>query len=129
MLTYIMDSICFMTSFPLMSWSWTSNNVEPIHFYHSKLWEDKAKDFFYDICNYVVVSLHIALYGFASPSILDKVMTSLGKIADWYIEEHFSCIMFFGCSSPPHALPRFLPDRLVWQEIAYQDVTGGITKN
>jgi hypothetical protein len=42
MLAYIMDVICFMTPFPLMSWSWTSTGAEPIHFYHSKLWEDKA---------------------------------------------------------------------------------------
>jgi hypothetical protein len=42
MLAYIMDAICFMTSFPLMSWSWTPTNAEPIHLYHSKLWEDKA---------------------------------------------------------------------------------------
>jgi hypothetical protein len=68
-----------MTLFPLMSWSWTPTNVEPIHFYHSKMWEDKEKYFFYEICNYVVVSMHIALYGFPPPRISDKIMTSLGK--------------------------------------------------
>jgi hypothetical protein len=45
MSSYIMDVVCFMTPFPLMGWSWTPNNVEPIHIYHSKLWEDKAKGF------------------------------------------------------------------------------------
>jgi hypothetical protein len=43
MFSYIMDAICFMTPFPLMSWSWTPSNIEPIHIYHSKLWDDKAK--------------------------------------------------------------------------------------
>jgi hypothetical protein len=52
-----------------------------------------------------------------------------GKIADWYIEEHFSYIRVFGCSVPPHALPKFLPDRLVCREVAYQTVTGGSVKN
>jgi hypothetical protein len=51
MSVYIMDVICFMTLFPLMEWSWTPNSVEPIHIYHSKLWEEKEKEFFYEICN------------------------------------------------------------------------------
>jgi len=37
MVAYIMDDIFFMTPFPMMNWSWTPTNVEPIHFYHSKL--------------------------------------------------------------------------------------------
>jgi hypothetical protein len=55
-------------------------------------------------------------------------MGNLGKLADWFIEEKFSYIFVFGCSVPPHALPRFLPDRLVCKEVAYQIVTGGINK-
>jgi hypothetical protein len=34
----------------------------------------------------------------------------------------------FGFFFPPHALPQFLPDRLVCREVAYQTVAGGITK-
>jgi hypothetical protein len=51
MSSYIMDAIYFMTPFPLMGWSCTLDSVEPIHVYHSKLWEDKMKDSFYEICN------------------------------------------------------------------------------
>jgi hypothetical protein len=101
MSAYIMDAICFMTSFPLMSWSWTPTSTEPIHFYHSKLWEDKAKDFFYEICNYVVVPMHIAPLRLPASRISDKIMTNLGKIADWYIEEHFSYIKGFWVFSSP----------------------------
>jgi hypothetical protein len=96
-----------------MRWNWTPINVETIHFYHSKLWEDKEKYFFYEICNHVVVPMHISLYGFPPPRILDNIMTNLGKIANWYIEEHFSYIRVFGCSVHPHALPKFLPNRMV----------------
>jgi hypothetical protein len=123
-----MDAICFITPFPLMNWSWTPTSAEPIHFYHSKLWEEKAKDFFYEICHNVVVPVHIALYGFPPPRISDRIMGNLGKLADWFIEENFSYIRVFGCSVPPHALPRFLPDRLVCREVAYQTVMGGINK-
>jgi hypothetical protein len=37
MLAYIMDSIFFMIPFPLMSWSWTLTNAEPVHLYYSNL--------------------------------------------------------------------------------------------
>jgi hypothetical protein len=128
MSAYVMDAICFMTPFPLMNWSWTLTSTEPIHFYHSKLWEEKAKGLFYEICHSVVVPVHIALYGHPPPRISNRIMGNLGKLADWFIEEKFSYIKVFGCSVPPHALPRFLPDRLVCREVAYQTVTRGISK-
>jgi hypothetical protein len=67
MSTYIMDAIFFMTPFPLMSWSWTPSDAEPIHVYHSKLWEDKAKDFIYEIFNWVMVPMHVAIFGHPPP--------------------------------------------------------------
>jgi hypothetical protein len=47
MSSYIMDTIYFIMPFPLMGWRWTPDSDEPIHVYHSKLWEDKEKYFFY----------------------------------------------------------------------------------
>jgi hypothetical protein len=123
MYTYLMDSIYFMTPFPLMKWRWTLASAEPIHFYHSKLWEEKAKDLFYEMCHNVVIPVHISLYGHPPPRISDKIMGNLGKLADWFIEENFSYIRVFGFSVPPHALPRFLPDMLVCREVVYQIVT------
>jgi hypothetical protein len=128
MSVYIMDSIFFMTPFPLMNWSWTPTSSEPIHFYHSKLWEENTKYFFYEICHSVVVPIHIAIYGRPSPGISEKIMGNLGTFAYWYIEENFSYIRVFSYSIPPHSLPKILPDRLVCQEVAYQIVAGGITK-
>jgi hypothetical protein len=63
MSAYIMDAICFMMPFPLMRWSWTPSSTEPIHVYHLKLWEDKAKEFIYEIFNWVMVPLHVAIFG------------------------------------------------------------------
>ena len=111
-----------------MNWSWTPTSAKPIHFYHSKLWEDKAKDFFYEICYHVVVHVHISLYGCPPPQISYRIMGNLGKITHRFIDEKFSYIMVFGFSIPPHALSRFLPDRLVCREVSYQTVIGSINK-
>jgi hypothetical protein len=128
MSAYIMDVICFMTHFPLMGWSWTPTSAKPIHIYHLILWEDKVKEFFYEICNWVAVSMHTAIYGYPPPRIFNKIATNLGKRVDWYVEENFSYIRVFDCSVPPHALPQFFPDQLVCHEVAHQIVHGGISK-
>jgi hypothetical protein len=67
MSAYVMDAIYFMTPFPLMNWSWTPTSTKPIHFYHSKPWEEKAKDLFYEISHNVVVPVHTTLYGHPPP--------------------------------------------------------------
>jgi hypothetical protein len=51
MSTYLMEKICSMMHFHLMNWSWAPLDAEPVHVYHSKLWEDKASDFIYEIFN------------------------------------------------------------------------------
>jgi hypothetical protein len=75
-----------------------------------------------------VVLVHVSLYGHPPPHILDRIVGNLDKLADWFIEENFSYIRVFGCSVPPHALPIFLLDRLVCQEVSYQIVMGGMSK-
>jgi hypothetical protein len=128
MSAYIMDVVCFMTPFPLMSWSWTPSDAKPIHVYHSKLWEDKAADFIYEIFNWVMVSMHVIIFGNPPPRISDSIAANLSSVADWYVEAEFSYIRVFGASVPPYALPLFIPDRLVCREIARQTVIGGISK-
>jgi hypothetical protein len=62
----------------------------------------------------------------APPRISELVIGSLKAVVDWFIEENFSYIRVFGCSIPPHALPKFLPDRLVCREVAHQIIIGSI---
>jgi hypothetical protein len=123
MSTYIMDAICFTTPFPLMNCRWNLGCPEPIHEYHSKLWEENDKDSFYEICHFVVIPVHQMMYGCAPPPISESVIGNLKEVADWFIEENFSYIKVFRCSIPPHALPKFLPDRLVCREVSYQIIT------
>jgi hypothetical protein len=123
-----MDAVCFLTPFPLMSWSWTPSEAEPIHVYHSKLWEDKASDFVYEIFNWVMVPLHVTIFGHPPPRISDSITVNLSSIADWYVEAEFSYLRVFGTSVPPNALPLFIPDRLACREVVRQTVIGGISK-
>jgi hypothetical protein len=109
-----------------MNWSWNPTYLEPIHEYHSKFWEENAKDSFYEIFHFMVIPLHQMLYSCAPPHISESVTGNRREIVDWFIEDNFSYIRVFGCSIPPHALPKFPPDRLACREVAHQIVAGGI---
>jgi hypothetical protein len=126
MSAYIMDAICFMTPFPLMNWSWNASCPEPVHKYHSALWEENAPNTFYEVCHYVIIPLHKILFGCEPPRISHTIIENLKSVADWFIEENFSDVRVYGCSIPPHALPKILPDSLICREMAYQLVNGGI---
>ena len=90
------------------------------------LWKENDKNVFYEICHFIVIPMHKMFYGCEPPRILKTVSENLKEIAYWFIDEKFSYIRVYGCSIPPHALPKFLPDRLVLREVAHQIVKGGI---
>jgi hypothetical protein len=128
MSAYLMDAICSMTPFPLMNWSWDPSDAELVHVYHSKLWEDKASDFVYEIFNWVMVLMHVAIFGNPPPRISDSITENLSRVVDWYVEKEFSYIRVFSASIPPHALLLLIPDKLACREIARQTVIGSISK-
>jgi hypothetical protein len=128
MSAYIMDTVCSMTPFPLMSWAWNPAQEKPVHEYHDKLWENKAGKFTYEIFNWVMVPLHITIFGHPPPRVSDSIVTGLSGIADWYVEAEFSYIRVFGASVPPHALPFFILDKLACREVAWKTVIEGLSK-
>jgi hypothetical protein len=111
-----------------MNWSWILTVTKPIHLYHSKLWEENAKEYFYEFFHNVVILMHEIIYGHPPPRISEQIIGNLGAIADSYNEEIFYYIRVFGCFACPHALPKFLPDKIVCREVAYQIVSAEITK-
>jgi hypothetical protein len=52
----------------------------------------------------------------------DKAIIIIKRIGNWYLMEHGTYIRVYGAMKSPHLLPRFVPDRLVLQEVAYQTV-------
>jgi hypothetical protein len=128
MSAYIMDAICSLTPFPLMKWAWSPTHEKTVHEYHDKLWENNANKFIYEIFNWVMVPLHVTIFGLLPPRISDSIAENLSHIADWYVEEEFSYLRVFGAAVPPSALPLFIPDKLACREIARQTVIGGVSK-
>jgi hypothetical protein len=80
------------------------------------------------IFNWVMVPLHVSIFGHLPPRISDNITANLSSVEDWYIEVEFSYIRVFGTSVPPYVMPLFLPEKLVCHEIARKTVLGGISK-
>ena len=81
---------------------------------------------FYEICHYVIIPLHKIFFRYEPPRISNTIIENLKPVTDWFIEENFSYVRVYGCSIPPHALLKFLPDKLVCREVAHQLAKGGI---
>jgi hypothetical protein len=54
-------------------------------------------------------------------------MQAIKDIGDWYIGRCYTYIRIYGCASAPHLLPKYIPNKLMIREIAYQTVDVGIT--
>jgi hypothetical protein len=88
----------------------------------------RQDSFIYEIFNWVMVPLHIAIFGHPPPRISDNIAANLSGIADWYVEAEFSYFRVFGAVVPQLALPLFIPDKLACREVARQTVIGGVSK-
>ena len=88
MSAYIMDAICYVTHFPLMNWSWNITCPKPIHEYHSALWEENAKDTFYEIFHFIIIPMHKMFYGCEPPHISKLVSENIKAIAYWFVDEN-----------------------------------------
>jgi len=61
-----------------------------------------------------------------TPCMVDKDLSIVQKIRDWYLMEHGTYIRIYGAIKYLHLSPRFVPNRMVLQEIAFQTMIHGI---
>jgi hypothetical protein len=83
------------------------------------MWAVNCKKLFYDICNYFMVPLHLILKNPLAPRLTQEAIDTIKENGDWFIDEEFSYVRIYGCEGAPHILPRYVLDRLVLREIAY----------
>jgi hypothetical protein len=82
----------------------------------------------YEIFNWVMVPLHVTIFGHLPPRISDIIVKNLSSITDWYVEAEFSYFRVFGASVPPHVLPLFITDKMACREVARKMVIGVVSK-
>ena len=58
MSAYIIDTICFNSEFPILSWKWTPQKPTPINIYHKYLWKTYYKDHIYKTFHGFILPVH-----------------------------------------------------------------------
>jgi hypothetical protein len=125
MSSYLLDIMCIAHKYPNMGWSWFPVDVA-IHIYCKVLWEHKYRTYYQRICEHFLAPLYEFIFCTSPPCMTDKAITVIRRIGDWYLMEHGTYIRIYGAMKPPHLLPRFVPDKLVLQEVAYQTIIHGV---
>jgi hypothetical protein len=119
-------NICVAHHFPRMAWEWNPS-LFPIHVYYFQLWEDNYKKQFYEICENFLVPMYVIIYKQNPIRISTESMQAIKEIWDWYIGKQYAYIRIYGSTGAPHRLPKYILEKLLIREIAYQTMEVGIT--
>lgn len=120
MSTYIMDTICFNSDYPILCWKWAPQDPTPIHIYHNYLQKAHYKDHIYRICHGFILHVQQAIFNKPAPQLSDEISIDLTSIGNWFVEEIFTYVKLFGSTIDPYVLPLYIPDKLLAKEIIYQ---------
>ena len=74
----------------------------------------------YIICNHFLVEAHQLLFGLEMARIIEAGRDSIYLIGNWYMLKDFTYIFLTGIMASPHLFPRYVPDKLLLKEFAFQ---------
>lgn len=123
-----MDILCASNSFPGMKWAWNPQSP-PIHLYFKELWKENSFREMYIICNHFLDEAHQLLFGLEMPRITEVGRDSIAQTGNWYMLRDFTYICLAGIMVAPHLLSRYVPDKLLRKEFAFQLFEIGQTAN
>ena len=98
---YIMDSICYVSKFPIMGWKWTTQDPLPIHVYHKELWDSQFTPYFYQICHGIMLPLYRMLYDKDPPRCSPEEKVEFSPLQDG---SERNCSLMSGYLGVPHPL-------------------------
>jgi hypothetical protein len=124
MTTYLIDAVCVEHVFPAFNWAWNLSQP-PIHEYFYQLWEVNFKKYFYDIYDYFLAPLYKSIYWFHPHRISPGAIKYLKEVGYWYMKKYYTYVSIYGATRPPHLLPKYVPDKLLAREVAYQPINKG----
>ena len=73
---------------------------------------------FYEICENFLGRIYFIIFDREAIDFSPEAIKLIATMDDWYVQESFSYIRIWG-SNTAHMLPKFVPDRLVIEEIYF----------
>jgi hypothetical protein len=119
MSSYMLDMMYVHHQYPKMSWmKWPTK--PPMHIYCKVLWDHKYRTRYHRIFDYFLAPLYEINFDSPTPCMTNKALEIVRKIGYWYLMDNVTYIRVYESTKDPYILPRFINDKLVLQEIAYQ---------
>jgi hypothetical protein len=125
MVSYLLDIMCIPHQYPKMGWAWKPVDSS-IHIYYKVLWEHNYIIEYHKIYNHFLAPMYEFIFCAPTLCMTDKVLEIIQNIGDCYLMENETYIRIYGATKAPHLLLRFVPNKLVVQEITYQIVIYGV---
>jgi hypothetical protein len=124
----IFDRCCLLFHIIFLLWDGTRTLTYLLSMYISlELWDNNYKKYLYDICDHFLAPLFSVIFNQHPHRLSQGVIEALKDIGDWYMGKHYTYIRVFGCAHAPHILPKYVPNKLLGRDIAYQTMEEGIT--
>ena len=120
-----MNVMCASKEYPTLGWRWEPN-LPSIHVYCKMLWETKYKEDYEWICNELFSTLFRVIFGEEAPCPSPEGNKLVKEYIDWYMTPVGVYIIIVGSMKPPHWFPHFVPDTLLFQDMAYQTYVNSV---
>jgi len=123
--SYLVDIVFQEHTYPRMGWIWKMSDL-PIHVYCQDSWENKYWVHCHKICDHLLIMLfQFLLYSLAS-FMSEKRTEAIRKIRYWCVFDNGAYFKIYGSTKMPHILPKFVPNKIMLQEVAYHTLVHGV---
>ena len=116
---YLLDVLCASNWFLSLKWAW-SPKFPHVHIYCKELWRENIYKEMYTICDHFIASVHKLFFGVDMPWILEVGWEYISHIGSWFFLKHFTYIWILGITTALNLLPRYVPDKILLKEFAFQ---------
>jgi hypothetical protein len=86
------------------------------------MWENKYNRNYSQLCDFFIAPLCRLIFCRECPWLSREAMKLLKSIGNWYLQEDYTYLRIYGVTAPPHLLPKYVPNRIILGEIAYQTI-------
>lgn len=124
---YLVYIMCALNFVPFMGWNWTTYEFLT-HVYYFRLWDNKYKKHFVDICDNLMSPLHFLIFNKIYSRLTNVEKEEINPTGYWYIEEQYIYFRIYGLFKAPHLSPKFLRHCISNNNVWHQYVFGENTK-
>jgi hypothetical protein len=104
-----------------MGWAWKLT-YPAIQIYFKVLWKHRCRKKYHMIHDHFMDRLYEFIFYKPTPCMADKELIVIRRIGYRYLKDQETYIGIYGATKARHFLPTFVPNMLVLQELAYQNI-------